>query len=441
VSELPKGWIATEIGDISRIETGSTPPKRNAELYRREICFFKPGDLDAGGTIFESEDMVSKAGAEAGRLLPADSLLITCIGNLGKSALISAPAICNQQINAILPTPAAYPRYLYYWSRTIRPWLEENSSATTVAIINKGRFSKAPINLAPLPEQRRIVSKIDSLTHKSKRARDHLDHIPRLVEKYKQAVLSAAFRGDLTRGWRKTSRVSSEWITTTLDEVVVIASGQTPKGIENRLSADGKFPWFKVSSMNEPDNLHGLRTSQFRLSQQDARDLGLRVIKAGSVAFPKRGGAIATNKKRKLLVDGALDLNLMVLTATGISPEFLWWWMQKLDLVSISNGSNVPQINNGDIARLPINVPSQQEQAQIAKLAESAFTWVDHLAANATSARKLIDHLDQAILAKAFRGELVPQDPSDEPASVLLEHIRSEHAVAPKPQRRRKHQA
>ena len=59
--------------------------------------------------------------------------------------------------------------------------------------------------IAPLPEQRRIVAKIDSLTGKSKRARDHLDHIPRLVEKYKQAVLAAAFRGDLTREWRTVS--------------------------------------------------------------------------------------------------------------------------------------------------------------------------------------------------------------------------------------------
>ncbi len=61
---------------------------------------------------------------------------------------------------------------------------------------------------------------------------------------------------------------------------------------------------------------------------------------------------------------------------------------------------------------------------------ETAFAWVDRLASEATSARKLIDHLDQAILSKAFRGELVPQDPKDEPASVLLERIRGERENA-----------
>jgi len=66
------------------------------------------------------------------------------------------------------------------------------------------------------------------------------------------------------------------------------------------------------------------------------------------------------------------------------------------------------------------------------------MAWIDRLASEGTSARKLIDRLDQAVLAKAFRGELVPQDPADEPASVLLERIRAEHGAAPKPRRGRR---
>jgi type I restriction enzyme, S subunit len=104
--------------------------------------------------------------------------------------------------------------------------------------------------------------------------------------------------------------------------------------------------------------------------------------------------------------------------------------MQKLDLSTISNGSNVPQINNTDIAPLVIEVPSTAEQNEIALRLRTAFSWIDRLATETTSARTLIDHLDQAILAKAFRGELVPQDPKDEPASVLLERIRAERQTA-----------
>ncbi|WP_287361550.1 hypothetical protein [Mesorhizobium sp.] len=68
--------------------------------------------------------------------------------------------------------------------------------------------------------------------------------------------------------------------------------------------------------------------------------------------------------------------------------------------------------------------------------------WINRLASEATSARKLIDRLDQAVLAKAFRGELVPQDPNDEPASVLLERIKTGRGAAPKAKRdRRAHEA
>jgi type I restriction enzyme S subunit len=76
-----------------------------------------------------------------------------------------------------------------------------------------------------------------------------------------------------------------------------------------------------------------------------------------------------------------------------------------------------------------IPLPSLDEQREIIRRIVIAFAWIDRLASETTSARKLIDHLDQAILVKAFRGELVPQDPNDEPASVLLERIRAEREV------------
>src|SRR5262245_9806052 len=74
--------------------------------------------------------------------------------------------------------------------------------------------------------------------------------------------------------------------------------------------------------------------------------------------------------------------------------------------------------------------PSDDELVTVVKKVEAAFTWIDRLAHEATSARKLIDHLDQAVLTKAFRGEPVPQDPNDEPASVLLDRIKAERTAA-----------
>jgi type I restriction enzyme, S subunit len=78
---------------------------------------------------------------------------------------------------------------------------------------------------------------------------------------------------------------------------------------------------------------------------------------------------------------------------------------------------------------LPVPNVSLADQLEIVRRIEIAFAWIDRLVSETTSARKLVDHLDQGILAKAFRGELVQQDPNDEPASVLLERIRAEQEV------------
>jgi type I restriction enzyme, S subunit len=87
-------------------------------------------------------------------------------------------------------------------------------------------------------------------------------------------------------------------------------------------------------------------------------------------------------------------------------------------------------ISGADLKRLPLPLPPLDQQRAIVQRTQARFVWIDRLAAEATAARRLIDHLDQAILARAFRGELVPQDPKDRPASVLLERIRKERTEA-----------
>ena len=98
----------------------------------------------------------------------------------------------------------------------------------------------------------------------------------------------------------------------------------------------------------------------------------------------------------------------------------------------------MPIINKGRFQELSIPLPPLHEQIAIADRLEAAFTRADRLEAEAARARALLDRLEAAILAKAFRGELVPQDPNDEPASVLLDRIRAERAAAPKPKRGRR---
>ncbi|MGY2210408.1 restriction endonuclease subunit S [Pseudomonas pergaminensis] len=451
MNDLLSGWQITSTSEAcALVQSGGTP--KAGFVASAGIPFLKVYNIVDQNIRFEYKPQfvaqdVHEGELRKSKIRPGDVLMNIVGPPLGKVAIVpdTYPEWnANQALTIFRPSAVVSTDWLYYFlcgGSSVQSVINDTRGSAGQVNISLSQCRNFEIPLPPPAEQQRIVAKIHSLTGKSRRARDRLDHIPRLVEKYKQAILAAAFRGDLTRAWRLQNHESGNWRHTNLGEVVSIASGQTPKGIETKLAADGDLPWFKVSSMNDPENIRGFTTSKFRLSRIDARNLGLKVAPAGSIAFPKRGGAIATNKKRRLLVDGALDLNIMVLTPTGVSGEFLWWWLQKLDLSTISNGSNVPQINNGDVAPLKIALPSIAEQAQISKLIEAAFMWIDRLCTESVSARKLIDHLDQAVLAKALKGELVPQDSADEPASILLDRIRAERAAAAKAKRGRKETA
>jgi hypothetical protein len=98
-------------------------------------------------------------------------------------------------------------------------------------------------------------------------------------------------------------------------------------------------------------------------------------------------------------------------------------------------------ISGADLKRLPLPIITEPQQLAIVRHTQAALSWIDRLAREASFARKLIDPLDESVLAKGFRGELVPQDPNDEPASVLLERIRAERDAAPANPRSRKRRA
>ena len=101
-------------------------------------------------------------------------------------------------------------------------------------------------------------------------------------------------------------------------------------------------------------------------------------------------------------------------------------------------GGAQPNLNLNKIREIQIDLPSLEDQGNIIDRVEQLFTFADQLEARLADARQRVDALTQSILAKAFRGELVPQDPNDEPASVLLERIAAQRAAEPKPKRGRK---
>ena len=164
--KISKGWCLCRLGDIGKIVTGNTPTKDIAEYYGGNIPFYKPADLEEGKCIKNASDHLSVLGFEQARKIPANSILVTCIGaTIGKTGLITVEGSCNQQINAIIPNEVAYAEFIYYTciSDYMQKEIKSNASATTLPILNKGNFAKLPFPLPPYNEQHRIVAKIEEL--------------------------------------------------------------------------------------------------------------------------------------------------------------------------------------------------------------------------------------------------------------------------------------
>lgn len=156
------GWISVSLGDAFQTITGSTPPKSNKENYGTHIPFVKPPELN-DCEVYDASDNLSEAGAELARVLPEKSILVSCIGNLGKIGINTKPVAFNQQINAIVPGDTAVPEFMFY--QTLSPQFQDMltslAAGTTVSIVNKSKFNSIPIVLPPLPEQQRIIAILD----------------------------------------------------------------------------------------------------------------------------------------------------------------------------------------------------------------------------------------------------------------------------------------
>lgn len=154
---MKKGWVRKPLGEVFATATGNTPPKNNAKFYGDFMPLVKPPEL-RDDQLDSAEDGLSKTGAAVARTLPPNSILVSCIGNLGKIALNVVPVAFNQQINAILPDESkAVPEFMFYQvlSCDFKDQLEALASGTTVPIVNKSKFNSINIVLAPLAEQQR----------------------------------------------------------------------------------------------------------------------------------------------------------------------------------------------------------------------------------------------------------------------------------------------
>ena len=162
--ELPGGWAWIRVASLGDTQTGTTPSKTQARFFGTDFPFIKPGDISEQGINYENEGLSAEGVTNSGRLATAGSILMVCIGTIGKCSVIDRSCSFNQQINSVTPL-ADTSSFVFTALRSnyfqTEAW--QRSSSTTIAILNKGNWEAIPVPLPPLAEQHRIVAKVDEL--------------------------------------------------------------------------------------------------------------------------------------------------------------------------------------------------------------------------------------------------------------------------------------
>lgn len=431
MSDLPQGWVETTFLEIfDHLQYGLTAKADSAAQGTR---FLRITDIHNGMVFWDSvPGLVGEY--DLRRYLLADGdFVFARSGSIEKAArLVNPPsAVFASYLIRARPLMPQIANYLAHFVRSdgYLAQIADRAAGIGMSNVNASKLGTITVSIPPLPEQRRIVAKIDSFAEKSRRVRNHLDHIPRLVEKYKQAILAAAFD----------KACSFSGYCTELRELAVeVRNGLSKKPTEG----PGGTKILRISSVRPCQ----VRFDDLRYYQDYVPETAL--LQEGDLLFTRYNG-----NPRYAAVCGCVrglknqitypDKIIRVRLVADVEPTFVEimcstpqvrQWLTPY----IKSAAGQYGISGKDLKRLPIPVPTVDQQREIIGKVHSAFSWIDRIAVNATSARTLLDRFDQAILAKAFRGELVPQDPNDEPASVLLERIRAERAKAPKPRRGRR---
>lgn len=475
MTELPSTWIDVAIGEIAEVISGGTPKANDTENFTAPgdgISWLTPADLSGykAKEIAHGARDLTVLGYQScsAKLMPKGSLLFSSRAPIGYVAIAANEISTNQGFKSFVFTDEIDPNYAFYYLKSIRQLADSLGTGTTFKELSGAAAKTLPFRLAPTTEQTRIAAKLDELLTQVDALKARIDGIPALLKRFRQSVLSAAVSGRLTEEWREQKDfcnapvlnskakslgidelASAEellgeplpcfWSKYALDQLVDAERG-IPYGIVQTGSAvENGIPTVRCGDVKK---LY-IDTSNLKpVSSEIERDYKRTRLKGGEVLLAIRGSVGNAGVTPKALHGCNISREVaMIPTLPSVLPFYLACLLQspfgQRLLVGKVRGVAQKGINLADVRRLPVALPPYEEQTEIVRRVEQLFAFADQLEARVKASQARIDRLTQSILAKAFRGELVPQDPNDEPASVLLERIKAQRAAAPKAKRGR----
>lgn len=484
--DLPMGWVETTLGAITKPSDKKVEP---TDLIEIPYIGLEHIEKDTGKLLRcgESEEVKSTKS----RFQKGDLLYGKLRPYLNKVYHAEFDGICSTDIIVFPKNQYISNKFLNFrfLSRDFVGYANQNVNGTQHPRVSFQSLSEFPLQIPPLNEQRRIVEKVEALMARSRKAKEALDAIPKLIEQFRQSVLAAAFRGDLTTDWREQNpniepasilleRIRKErrkkWEQTELEKMK--AKGKEPltddwnqKYKEPELVDESKLPelpdgwcWVRWNQLGYCQNGRAFPSNEYQ-------DQGVKLLRPGNLHM---SGYIEWNEKNTrfmpenwlenhpdfLISENQLVINLTAqsladeflgrvcltgegencllnqriarLTPSIISPRFCLWLFKspifRRYVDELNTGSLIQHIFTSHVDNFVFPLPPLEEQQEIIRKIEHKLKIIEAITQTTNSSLRNIPDLNQSILSKAFKGELVEQDPNDEPASVLLERIQKE---------------
>jgi type I restriction enzyme S subunit len=429
MSRIPNSWELVRLGDILQLNYGKGLPKKSRE--KGEFC------------VYGSNGIVD---SHSSAIIAAPALIIGRKGSIGEVHIAKSPC---WPIDTTYYIDEFYDQPIQYWFYQLKSLpLNQLNRASAIPGLNRDDAYNQKIPLPPLNEQRRIVAKIEELTDRTRKAREALEDVPQLIEQFRRSVLAAAFRGDLTADWREqnpnaepaieskfkgreTSFLPSSWSCVNIGSVIE----SLKYGTSQKCSYDiDGTPVLRIPNISEGR----IDTSDLKYTLFEKKEYQKFQIQVGDILMIRSNGSVSLVGKSALVEKVEEDLAyagyLIRLRPKRdrVSPEFLNLCLSSPGLrtqieIPARSTSGVNNINSKEVQKLLIPLPPIKEQFAIVQKLQALDRYLESVQSEYLESHQQVNKLDRAILAKAFRGELVPQDPTDEPASQLLQRIRRDH--------------
>ena len=463
---IPYNWIHTTIGEISsKIHYGYTTKSTKEKIG---LKYLRITDIQNNSIKWEDVPSCQTLPKNLSEfLLRSNDLVFARTGaTVGKSFLMKNPpeSVFASYLIRIILSEKIYANYVNYFFKSSLYWNQIRSGSVGMAQpnFNATKLSKIKIPLPPLNEQKRIVAKIEELFSLLDSTKQLLEKTKILLKQYRQSLLKSAFEGKLVPQdpndeptsvllekirREKSSKPNTRadlsiielvvednvlpysWIWTTIDQICRTSSGGTPSRSKKEYYG-GSIPWIKSGELK--DSI--ITNSEEKITKIGLENSSAKIFPKGTVLLALYGAT--TGKTAILHIDATTNQAVCALFNDKhiLDANYLLWYLRfiRKNLIQKSIGGAQPNISQEIVNKLKIPLPPLNEQKRIVEKIEESFSLIQN-------SEKLVDSLllqnnsmKNSILKQAFDGKLVPQDPNDESAEILLQKIKQEKQLIQK---------